>query len=173
MDWMSTFGTKQVEDLARSLVRHTHDHPPIHDLNRDADRHLGIADRIMADLVRVIGSWTFWGIQMVVVAAWIVLNSVGGLKHWDPAPFGLLALLVAIEILLVQVLGLMTLNQLVGRDRMRAQNDYVAEIRLEEELRAIMEHLERQDQLSLEIVQRLDRIEGDLRRVRRRQSELE
>ena len=50
---------REIEDIARDLIKHQHDHPPVRDLNREVDRKLTLPDRIATDLARIIGSWTF------------------------------------------------------------------------------------------------------------------
>src|SRR5437016_4026234 len=55
----SMAATREIEDIARSLVKHQHDHPPVRDLNRESDRRLKLAHRVAEDLGRLVGSWTF------------------------------------------------------------------------------------------------------------------
>jgi len=31
---------REIEDIARDLIKHQHDHPPVRDLNREVDRKL-------------------------------------------------------------------------------------------------------------------------------------
>jgi len=67
---------REIEDLARSLVRHQHDHAPVRDLNRETDRRQGPGQRTAADLARLVGSWTFVVLQAVLSLCWLVLNVV-------------------------------------------------------------------------------------------------
>jgi len=47
-------------------------------------------------------------------------------------------------------------NRQAEKDRLTAQNDYLTDMKGEEETRHMMEHLDHQDALTLEIVQRLE-----------------
>lgn len=157
---------RETEDLARERYRHQHEHPPVRDLNREEDRRAGTAERIAGDTGRALGSWAFIGAQAVVAAVWIVLNALG-VHRWDAYPFLLLNLVFSGEALLAVALVLMTMNRRYFRERLRAQQAFEQEVKVEEELKAVMTHLERQDELLLEALRRLDRSERDLRRLQR------
>jgi len=45
---------REIEDLARDLIRHQHDHPPVRDLNRETDRRQTLSDRIAGDFSRML-----------------------------------------------------------------------------------------------------------------------
>lgn len=159
---------REVDDIARSLVKHQHDHPPVRDLNRESDRRMRFPQRVADDLGRVVGSWTFVFVQVLVTGSWLVLNIVAQTNHWDRYPFLLLNLVVTFETALWASLVLMALNRAAGRDRLRAQQDYEQQVKVEEEMRTLMTHLEAQDELLLQVVQRLDRNDRELRRLARR-----
>jgi uncharacterized membrane protein len=160
--------TREIEDIARSLVRHQHDHPPVRDLNRESDRRLKAAQRIATDLSRLVGSWTFVLLQVVLMAAWLGLNAAAQTNHWDSYPFGLLNLVFTVECALWASLVLMALNRAATRERLRAQQAYEEQVKAEEELRTLMSHLESQDEVLLQILYRLDRTDRELRRLARR-----
>jgi len=44
---------REIEDIARDLIKHQHDHPPVRDLNRETERRLTLADRIAIDFTRL------------------------------------------------------------------------------------------------------------------------
>ena len=160
--------TRAIEDIERSLVHHSHDHPPVRDLNREADRRRSGPRRVAGALVRAVGSWPFFSIQVVVSAAWVVVNMVALTSRWDRPPFPLLDLVFGFEIVLALVVTLMAMNLAADRERLRAQGDFEMHVKLEEELRAVMTHLEVQDEVMLEIIQRLDHTDRELRRLTRR-----
>jgi uncharacterized membrane protein len=62
----------------------------------------------------------------------------------------------------------MALNRIADRDRMRAQHDYELNVKAEEELKALMNHLMHQDEILLQIVNRLDRGDREMKRLARR-----
>jgi uncharacterized membrane protein len=159
------FGVREVEDVARTLVHHQHDHAPVRDLNREADRRLRRGSQIAGDLARMVGSWTFVVLQALMTAFWLVLNVFAATRHWDPYPFLLLNLVLSLESTLWASLVLMALTQGVDRERLRAQQDYETDVKEEEEVRALMSHLETQDELLLQVLYRLDRTDRELRRL--------
>ena len=160
--------TREIEDIARSLVKHQHDHPPVRDLNGESDRRIRLGDRIADDLGRFVGSWTFVLLQVAIAGSWLALNVAAQLGHWDPYPFLLLNLVVTLESAIWASLLLMAVNRASARDRLRAQHDYEDQVKSEEETRMLMSHLEAQDEVLLQVLQRLDRTDRELRRLGRR-----
>ena len=159
---------REIEDIARDLIKHQHDHPPVRDLNREIDRKLNLADRIAGDFARLVGSWIFVLAQVGLMFLWVLLNAIGSLRHWDPYPFMFLNLIFSIEAATWVSIVLMTLNRQADRDRLRAQNEYELNIKAEEELKALMNHLMHQDEILLQIVNRLDRSDREIKRLARR-----
>src|SRR5947209_12632068 len=163
---------REIEDIARDLIKHQHDHPPVRDLNRDVDRKLTFADRVASDFARLIGSWIFVLAQVGLMLLWVLLNAIGLLRHWDPYPFLFLNFVFSLEAAIWVSVVLMTLNSMVDRDRMRAQNEYELNVKAEEELKALMNHLMHQDEILLQIVNRLDRGDREMKRLARRLEEV-
>ncbi len=58
------------------------------------------AERISDGIAGFIGSLPFVGVHLCVFAAWIVLNSLPQVRHFDPEPFALLQTMVAMEAIL-------------------------------------------------------------------------
>ncbi len=158
----------EIEDIARDLIRHQHDHPPVRDLNREVDRRLSVPDRIGADFARLVGSWIFVVAQVGLMLIWVVLNAIGSLAHWDGYPYHLLNFVLSLEAALWASLVLMALNRLYDRDRLRAQHNYELDVKNEEEVKALMNHLMHQDEILLQIVNRLDRSDREMKRLVRR-----
>ena len=94
---------REIEDIARDLIRHQHDHPPVRDLNRDVDRKLSTADRIGSDFARLVGSWIFVLAQVGLMVVWVVLNAIGSLAHWDSYPYHLLNFVLSLEAALLMI----------------------------------------------------------------------
>lgn len=157
--------SREIEDIARDLIRHQHDHPPVRDLNREVDRKQTLPERIGSDFGRLVGSWVFVIAQVGLMVVWVVLNAIGSLTHWDGYPFHLLNLMVGLEAVLFVSLVLMALNRMYDRERLRAQHDYELDVKAEEELKALMNHLMSQDEILLQIVNRLDRGDRELKRL--------
>ena len=158
---------REIEDIARDLIKHQHDHPPVRDLNREVERKLTFADRVADDFARLVGSWIFVLAQAGIVVVWVGLNALNLIRPWDRYPFLFLNFVLGLEVAVWVSLVLMALNRLADRDRLRAQHDYELNVKAEEELKALMNHLMHQDEILLQIVNRLDRGDRELKRLAR------
>ena len=160
--------SRELDDITRDLVRHTHEHPPVRDVNQEIARRTGRGEQIGEDLGRVIGSWTFVVFQAVLLVLWLVLNLVGFLRHWDGYPFLLMNLVLTFQAAFTAPIVLMALNRVSDRDRLAAQQTYQEGVKAEEELKSMMHHLEVQDEVMLQVLHRLERSDRELRRISRR-----
>jgi uncharacterized membrane protein len=159
---------REIEDIARDLIKHQHDHPPVRDLNREVERRLTFADRVGDDFSRLVGSWIFVLVQVGIMVVWVGLNALNLLHPWDKYPFLFLNFILSLEAAIWVSVVLMALNRLSDRDRLRAQHDYELDVKAEEELKALMNHLMHQDEILLQIVNRLDRGDREMKRLARR-----
>jgi uncharacterized membrane protein len=159
---------REIEDIARDLIKHQHDHPPVRDLNREVDRKLTFTDRVASDFARLVGSWVFVLAQLGLMLLWVLLNALNLLRHWDPYPFLFLNFVFSLEAAIWVSVVLMALNSQAERDRIRAQNEYELNVKAEEETKALMNHLMHQDEILLQIVNRLDRGDREIKRLARR-----
>ena len=159
---------REIEDIARDLIKHQHDHPPVRDLNREVERRLSFADRVAGDFARLVGSWIFVLVQLGIMVIWIGLNALNLIHPWDRYPFQFLNFVLSLEAAVWVSIVLMALNRLADRDRIRAQHDFELDIKAEEELKALMNHLMHQDEILLQIVNRLDRGDREMKRLARR-----
>ncbi|HKW71945.1 MAG TPA: DUF1003 domain-containing protein [Candidatus Dormibacteraeota bacterium] len=160
--------SREIEDIARDLIRHQHDHPPVRDLNREIERHQTFADRVADDFARLVGSWVFVLAQIGIMVVWIGLNALNLIRPWDAYPFAFLNFILSLEAAIWVLVVLMALNRLADRDRLRAQQEYELNVKAEEELKALMNHLMHQDEILLQIVNRLDRGDREMKRLARR-----
>ena len=135
-------------------VRHEHRHPPVHNINKIEPQTLGqrIADRFAA----VMGSWPFIIIQSVILAIWVVINAIAWAYRWDPYPFILLNLALSFQAAYAAPIIMMSQNRQATKDRLTAENDYYINVKAEEEVKAIMNHLEQQDEMMIDILHHLE-----------------
>lgn len=106
-----------------------------------ADRRLDrFADRVAA----FGGSWTFIVIFLVFLLGWIVLNTLWFIhkKVVDPYPFVLLNLILSYLAGLQAPLIMMSQNRHSDRDRRRAKEDYLINLKSEMEVRTLHEKLD-------------------------------
>src|SRR5256714_5485249 len=159
---------RELEDIARDLIKHQHDHPPVRDLNREIERRLTFPDRVADDFSRLVGSWVFVLVQVGIMVVWIGLNAFNLIRPWDRYPFFFLNFILSLEAAVWVSVVLMAMNRIADRDRLRAQQDYELNVKAEEELKALMNHLMHQDEILLQIVNRLDRGDREMKRLARR-----
>jgi uncharacterized membrane protein len=133
-----------------------HEHPPVIDVNQVADERLTVGQRIADGVASTMGSWRFIIIQSCILVAWLVLNTVALIFRWDPYPFILLNLALSFEAAYSAPIIMMSQNRQSEKDRLMAESDYHCNTKGEEETRNIMEHLDHQDTLILQIMQRLE-----------------
>lgn len=71
-----------------------------------------------------IGNMTFIVIATVIIVAWIILNVVAFIVHWDPYPFILLNLCFSAFAFYASPLILMSQNLQAKRDKVQAEHQY-------------------------------------------------
>lgn len=133
-----------------------HRHGAVRSVNEIVDERLTLGQRT-ADLVaRTVGSWTFMITQSIVLLLWAMLNVVAWSRHWDPYPFILMNLFLSLQAAYTAPVIMMSQNRLAARDRIEAHNDFLINQKAEEEVRAILIHLESQNQALSTIHEMID-----------------
>ncbi|MGI4829092.1 MAG: DUF1003 domain-containing protein [Janthinobacterium lividum] len=104
-------------------------------MQESLEQHRTLVDRI-ADLIGGFsGSMTFVFIHIVWFAAWFLLNTLPlGVKHFDPYPFILLAMVVSVEGVLLSTFVLMKQNRMQKRIDIRDQLDLQINLLSEKEV---------------------------------------
>jgi uncharacterized membrane protein len=133
-----------------------HEHPPIVNVNKVVDEKLTLGQKLADAVANGMGSWVFIITQASLLILWIVVNSIRFFFHFDPPPFILLNLILSFQASFAAPVIMMSQNRQSEKDRLTAQNDYQTDMKGEEEIRHIMEHLDHQDSLILQIVQHLE-----------------
>jgi uncharacterized membrane protein len=146
--------TPMVEKWNNVRIRHAHHHPRVRNVNQIAPLTFG--QRVADQFASVMGSWTFIIIQTVVLIAWVVLNAIAWAYRWDPYPFILLNLALSFQAAYAAPIIMMSQNRQAAKDRLEAENDYSINVKAEEEVKAIMRHLEQQDDMMIEILHHLE-----------------
>ena len=141
-------------------AHYKHEHVPIRDASADYESSMSFGDRVSDRVAAIVGSWPFIIIQSVLLALWIFANiwllaTHNPHKAWDPYPFILLNLALSFQAAYTGPIVMMSQNRQSAKDRMEAKDDYECNLKAEEEIRVIMEHLAHQDALLLEILNRL------------------
>src|SRR5579875_3273855 len=79
--------------------------------------------RMSEGIARFLGTGRFLVGQTVIVIGWIVLNTIGLVKHWDPYPFILLNLAFSTQAAYAAPLILLAQNRQDNRDRQSIERD--------------------------------------------------
>jgi len=137
-------------------LRHLHDHPPIVNINRRHDDSLTAGERIADRFAEIMGSWAFIVIQSLIFSGWIALNAIAFMRHWDPYPFILLNLALSFQAAYAAPIIMMSQNRQADKDRLMAEHDYQINMKAEQEVKSIMQHLEQQDEVMIDILRRLE-----------------
>ena len=144
------------EKWEKVRIRHSHRHPPVKNINQIQAETLTTGQRIADGLAAVMGSWAFIIVQSCLLAVWITFNVIAYLNHWDPYPFILLNLALSFQAAYAAPIIMMSQNRQAAKDRLMAEQDYVVNIKAEDELKSIMTHLEQQDEVMLDILRRME-----------------
>ncbi|HLW68993.1 MAG TPA: DUF1003 domain-containing protein [Candidatus Binataceae bacterium] len=137
-------------------IRHSHQHAPVINVNQALGDVLTPGQRIADGLALVIGSWKFIIAQSLMLAAWIAANVIAWVHHWDPYPFILLNLTLSFQAAYAAPIIMMSQNRQAAKDRLMAEQDYLVNAKAEEEVKAIMHHLEQQDEAMIDILRRME-----------------
>jgi uncharacterized membrane protein len=146
--------TPTVEKWNNLRVRHVHRHPRIRNINEL--QPLTFGQRIADRFAMVMGSWSFIIIQSVILVLWVCINVFAYLWRWDPYPFILLNLALSFQAAYAAPIIMMSQNRQSAKDRVAAENDYEINVKAEEEVKAIMSHLEQQDEMMIDILHHLE-----------------
>jgi CRP/FNR family transcriptional regulator, cyclic AMP receptor protein len=116
-------------------------------VNEEQDKRSTVADRAADILAEFGGSWKFIGVALALILFWILLNSYILIKGFDPVPYQMLNLVLAVIAGLQAPIIMMSQNRQSGKDRLRADLDF--QVNLKNEL-ALTEVLRRLDVLESE-----------------------
>lgn len=130
-----------------------HHHPPIKNVNEAFEKQLTFGQRASDRIANIVGSWPFIIVQSILLTMWVVLNVAAGNRYWDPYPFILMNLVLSMQAAYTAPIIMMSQNRQAERDRLEAHNDYIINQKAEEEIRAVMNHLETQAEALMQIYQ--------------------
>jgi uncharacterized membrane protein len=145
-----------LEKWPKLRIRHQHRHPPVRNVNDLHAERMTLGARASDAFANGVGSWSFIIIQSVILVFWITLNVIAWIRHWDPYPFILLNLALSFQAAYAAPIIMMSQNRQAAKDRLMAEQDYVVNIKAEDEVKSIMKHLEQQDDVMLDILRRLE-----------------
>lgn len=98
---------------------------------------LSAGQRISDQIARFGGSWSFIISFLLILVAWIVYNTIAANKAFDPYPFILMNLVLSCIAALQAPIIMMSQNRTEEKDRQRAENDYMVNLKAEVEIRSL------------------------------------
>lgn len=119
--------SEQATEITRRNVR------TVRELEELAIAEPSFADRTASFVARFAGSIHFVWIHAVFVVAWIAVNSVPGLPHWDPYPFTLLTMWASLEAIFISSFILIAQNYAMRLSERRDQLDLQVNLLAEQE----------------------------------------
>lgn len=132
-----------LEDLRREFA-------PVINVNEEHKSHLSKADKIALFITKRVGTMTFFYLCVALVVVPFVFPTTLPVVQYISA--GLLQLLLLPLIMIGQ--------NLQGRhSELRAQHDYETNVKAEKEIESILLHLEKQDEIMLDILRRIESLE--------------
>jgi uncharacterized membrane protein len=119
-------------------------------------------DRLAIWVTDHVGSMGFFLLLAVWTGAWLAWNTLAPVEwRFDPAPAFVLWLFIS-NLIQIHLMPLIMVGQnLQGRhEQLRDDLEFQVNLKAEREIETVLEHLTNQNELMLEIVRRLERIEG-------------
>ncbi|MFC7671031.1 DUF1003 domain-containing protein [Hymenobacter humi] len=129
--------------LERTVLEHLQNDHTLTDKLEEEGVPLTLGQRMADRIATFGGSWTFIGLFFGVLLLWIGLNAwVFANRGFDPYPFILLNLLLSCIAALQAPVIMMSQNRQEEKDRQRAKNDYMINLKSELEIRMLHEKLD-------------------------------
>jgi len=112
-------------------------------INIEFERDLTFGEKMADKVAEIGGSWGFIFAFAVVVAAWIIINSLFLLKApFDPYPYILLNLVLSCLAAIQAPIIMMSQNRQDAKDRLRSEYDYKVNLKAELEIRHLNERID-------------------------------
>lgn len=111
--------------------------------NKNLERPISFGEKLSDQVANFGGSWRFIIIFSVFLTLWMLLNVfILNNKGYDPYPFILLNLILSSIAALQAPVIMMSQNRKENRDRARAEDDYMVNLKSELELRNLHEKMD-------------------------------
>ena len=134
-------------NMSNALPDHAKRNPTQHNieaiakLEQDALERRTLTERISEAIAKFIGSAPFLVLQILLVLTWTAINLylIPGAKPFDPFPFGILALVVSSESVVLTIFVLMSQNRMTRQAERRSHLDLQVGMLAEQELTTVLE----------------------------------
>jgi uncharacterized membrane protein len=137
-------------------------HPPVQNTDIRIEQSFTLSDRVGLWVTDHVGTMGFFVLIAIWTVTWLGWNTFGPERlRFDPGPAFVLWLFIS-NLIQIHLMPLIMVGQNL-QDRyaeIRAQADYEINQRAEKEIETMLEHHSSQNELLLEILRRLERIEA-------------
>jgi uncharacterized membrane protein len=125
---------RRTDELIRSRVSRN--------ANEEERRRATVADRAADMIAEFGGSWKFIGVSIGLIVFWIIFNSYILLQGFDPKPYQMLNLVLAVIAGMQAPIIMMSQNRQGEKDRLRADLDYRVNLKNELSLAEVLRRLD-------------------------------
>ena len=125
---------RRTDELLRSRVSRN--------VNEEERARLTVADRAADMIAEFGGSWKFIGVSIALIIFWIIFNSYILIRGFDPAPYQMLNLVLAVIAGMQAPIIMMSQNRQGEKDRLRADLDYQVNLKNELSLAEVLRRLD-------------------------------
>lgn len=113
-------------------------------LKSSQDEHLSLGDKLADSVATFGGSWQFIIVFFGLLFAWMAVNAfLLAERPFDPYPFILLNLILSCLAAIQAPIIMMSQNRKEEKDRQRAQNDYLINLKAEMEIKNIQANMKK------------------------------
>jgi len=105
------------------------------------EESMTFGQRLADSVATGMGSWRFIIWQTIIVAIWMILNTIAWKYHWDLYPFILLNLVFSTQAAYAAPIIMMAQNRQNDRDRAQADADYRTNCEAKEEIEELQKRL--------------------------------
>ncbi len=138
---VSTEQLKKLQEIVSKTIQE--EDLIVNNLKNPPQEILSRGQRISDKVARFGGSWKFIIIFGIVLVVWIMINTLVVVKfRFDPYPFILMNLILSCIAALQAPVIMMSQNRQEEKDRMRAENDYLINLKAELEVRSLHEKMD-------------------------------
>jgi uncharacterized membrane protein len=135
-----------------------------HPVNQMMVDEASLGERLADTIAAGIGSWRFLIIQTVAVIAWVTLNLVGFINHWDPFPFILLNLLFSVQAAYTGPVLLLAGNRQAQKDRLTLEHTAQEADKTDSQTLEILTKIAENTELTVQILTHLEEQRAQLLR---------
>jgi len=130
----------------------------IRNVNEEIALETTLGDRITDAFVGVFSNMRFMAFSVVLCVVWLLVNSglLPFVHIFDPWPFALLAVVLALEMMFISLFILIKQNRQAANDQVRNDIEYDVNVRAEEGVRSLAKQVDTLQQLILEHLTTLD-----------------